>query len=35
MKEITMETMQSRLKEIIKANEYPNEDGGIEMYLDY
>ena len=35
MNEITMETMQARLKEIIKANEYPNEDGGIEMYLDY
>ena len=30
-----METMQTRLKEIIEANEYPNEDGGIEMYLDY
>ena len=35
MSEITMETMQVRLKEIIEANEYPNEDGGIEMYLDY
>lgn len=35
MKEITMETMQSRLKEIIKTTQYPNEDGGIEMYLDY
>ena len=35
MKEITMETMQSRLKEIIKTERYPNEDGGIEMYLDY
>ena len=35
MSEITMKTMQSRLKEIIKATQYPNEDGGIEMYLDY
>ena len=35
MSKITMETMQTRLKEIIEANEYPNEDGGIEMYLDY
>ena len=35
MKEITMETMQSRLKEIIKTTQYPNENGGIEMYLDY
>ena len=35
MKEITMETMQSRLKEIINKTQYPNEDGGIEMYLDY
>ena len=35
MSEITMETMQTRLKEIIEANEYHNEDGGIEMYLDY
>lgn len=35
MNEITMETMQARLKEIIEANEYPNKDGGIEMYLDY
>ena len=32
---ITMETMQSRLKEIIDKTQYPNEDGGIEMYLDY
>ena len=32
---ITMETMQSRLKEIIKAERCPDEDGGIEMYLDY
>lgn len=35
MKEITMETMQTRLKEIINKTQYPNEDGGIEMYLDY
>lgn len=34
-KEITMETMQSRLKEIIKTTQYSNDDGGIEMYLDY
>ena len=32
---ITMETMQSRLKEIIDKTQYPNENGGIEMYLDY
>lgn len=32
---ITMETIQSRLKEIIEKEEYTNEDGGIEMYLDY
>lgn len=32
---ITMETMQTRLKEIIEREERPNEDGGIEMYLDY
>lgn len=35
MSEITMETMQSRLKEIIETTQYPNDDGGIEMYLDY
>ena len=32
---ITMETMQSRLKEIIETTQFLNEDGGIEMYLDY
>lgn len=32
---ITMETMQTRLKEIIDKTQYPNENGGIEMYLDY
>ena len=32
---ITMETIQSRLKEITNKTQYPNEDGGIEMYLDY
>lgn len=32
---ITIETMQSRLKEIIDKTQYPNENGGIEMYLDY
>ena len=35
MNEITMKTMQARLKEIIKETQYPNNDGGIEMYLDY
>ena len=35
MNEITMKTMQARLKEIIKTTQYPNNDGGIEMYLDY
>ena len=35
MSEITMESMQSRLKKIIKTTQYPNNDGGIEMYLDY
>ena len=35
MKEITMKTMQARLKEIIDTTQYPNKDGGIEMYLDY
>lgn len=34
-KEITMESIQSRIKEIIEREEFPNEDGGIEMYLDY
>ena len=33
--EITMETMQLRLKEIINKEAYPDKDGGIEMYLDY
>ena len=33
--EITMESIQNKIKEIIETNEYPNEDGGIEMYLDY
>lgn len=35
MKEITMETMQTRIKEIIEREKRPNEDGGIEMFLDY
>ena len=34
-KEITMESIQSRIKEIIEREELPNENGGIEMYLDY
>ena len=32
---ITMETMQTRIKEIIEREKRPNEDGGIEMFLDY
>ena len=32
---ITIENLKERIKEIIKTNELPNEDGGIEMYLDY
>ena len=35
VKEITMESIQSRIKEIIERERFPNEDGGIEMYLDY
>lgn len=32
---ITMESLQNKIKEIIEKKERPNEDGGIEMYLDY
>lgn len=32
---ITMESLQNKIKEIIESTQYPNEDGGIEMYLDY
>ena len=32
---ITMESLQNKIKEIIEKEERPNEDGGIEMYLDY
>ena len=32
---ITMESLQNKIKEIIEKEWYPNEDGGIEMYLDY
>ena len=32
---ITMENLQNKIKEIIEKEERPNEDGGIEMYLDY
>ena len=32
---ITMESLQTKIKEIIEKEWYPNEDGGIEMYLDY
>ena len=35
VKEITIETMQTRIKEIIEREKRPNEDGGIEMFLDY
>lgn len=31
----TMESLKSRLKEIIEDNERPNKDNGIEIYLDY
>lgn len=30
-----MELFKEKIKTIIKENYYPNEDGGIEMYLDY
>lgn len=30
-----MEKLKERIKEIIRNNFYPNENGGIEMYLDY
>ena len=32
---MTIELLQEKIKTIIKENYYPNEDGGIEMYLDY
>lgn len=32
---ITMEILQNKIKEIIEKKERPNEDGGIEMHLDY
>ena len=32
---ITIENLKEHIKEIIETNELPNEDGGIEMYLDY
>ena len=32
---ITMESLQNKIKEIIEKGARPNEDGGIEMYLDY
>lgn len=35
MSEITMESIQNKIKEIINTTQYPNGDGGIEMYLDY
>lgn len=32
---MTVELLQEKIKTIIKENYYSNEDGGIEMYLDY
>ena len=34
-KNATMESLKSRIKEIIADNEHPNKDNGIEIYLDY
>ena len=34
-KNATMESLKSRIKEIIEDNERPNNDNGIEIYLDY
>ena len=34
-KNATMESLKSRIKEIIADNERPNNDNGIEIYLDY
>lgn len=35
MESMTIELLQEKIKTIIKENYYSNEDGGIEMYLDY